>query len=536
MRQKLKKQLAINQPSLKDYQVERYVNKYVDAVMQQVARQFLTVTSDDLNEGEFSYAAEVVYDQCGQAMVAGKRIRIATMMQAVSNTSLVIKTYNGSSISKRVSKVTFNPKYKKAIFKDLMDNDYLLNDTYLDKLDKQANYEIPIDMDALDSYIENTKQALVNATGLKYIEKLYRNYSAAKQIKQRALLVDGTYIVKEYWEEIDSGRAHGHGLSLQRVGKEVRHAALGRCAKIDFKASSYAILTSLALAINPSLKVAALTEYIQKRTLIRKRIAKKLGITEDWMKQIFTSLGFGATLKNNTFNSIRKMLGKEKYALLIANDEFMHIKKALDVVRDTVLKSDAFKGDKFTIGDYRYVALDAKTQKKRSKNQKLAWIYQACERMALDIVIDKMPNDYLMLLPVHDCIYIKQSLPAHVILNLKFEIREIFPLLDFEQELIIPIHSAADHNKFSDAVATELFNHKSRIEQEEVAARGYISKNFPQDFSLPAKPDYTNESDEDYELRRKRQFLLDIAMHQAEKNDSFYDYDSTNDSDYHAED
>lgn len=537
MRQKLQQQLAINQPSLKDYQVERYVNKYVDAVMQQIARQFLTVTSDDLDEGEFSYAAEEVYEHCGQAMVAGERIRIATMMQAEPNTSLVIKTYNGNSISKRVSKVTFNPKYKKAIFKDLMENNYLLNDTYLDKLDKQANYDIPIDMDALDSYIENTKQALVKATGQKYIEKLYRNYSAAKQIKQRALLqADGTCIVKEYWEEIDSGRVHGHGLSLQRVGKEVRHAALGCCAKIDFKASSYAILTSLALAINPSLKVAALTEYIQKRTLIRKRIAKKLGITEDWMKQIFTSLGFGATLKNNTFNSIRKMLGKEKYALLIANEEFMYIKQALDVVRDTVLKINVFKGDTFIIGDYTYAALDTKTQKKRSKNQKLAWIYQACERMALDIVIGKMPNGYLMLLPVHDCIYIKQELPAQVVLDLKYEIRNLFPLLDFEQELIIPIHSAADHNKFSDAIAEELAQHKSRITQEEVAARGFVSEYFPQNLLLPTKPDFTNESDEEYEVRRKRQFLLDIEMHQAEKNDSFYDYDSTNESDYHSDD
>lgn len=496
LRQKLQQQLAINQPSLKSFQVERYVNKYVDAVMQQIARQFLTVTSDDLDGGEFSYAAEKVYDQCGQAMVAGERIRIATMMQAQPNTSLILKTYIGNSISKRVSKVTFNPKYKKAIIKDLIDNDYLLNDTYLEKLDEQAKYKIPIDINALDSYIENTKQALVNAAGQKYIEKLYRNYSAAKQIKQRALLqADGTYIVKEYWEEIDSGRVHGHGLSLQRVGKEVRHAALGRCARIDFKASSYAILTSLALAINPSIKVAALTEYIQKRTIIRKRIAKKLGITEDWMKQIFTSLGFGATLKNNTFNSIRKMLGKEKYALLIANEEFMHIKQALDVVRDTVLKCGTFKDDTFKIGNYTYTALDTKTQNKRSKNQKLAWIYQACERMALDIVIGKMPNDYLMLLPVHDCIYIKQELPAQVALNLKYEIRNIFPLLDFEQELIIPIHSPADHNKFSDAIAAELAHHKSRIAQEEVAARGYVSKNFPQNLSQATKPDFTNESD-----------------------------------------
>jgi len=530
MREKLQQQLAINQPSLKHYQVIKYVDKYVDAVMTQISRQYLTVTSDDLDAGEVNFAANEVYEQCGQAMLVGERIRVYTMMQEQANTSLIIQTYKGNSISKRISKFTFNPKYKNDIYKDMMEGDYLLNDVYLKKLASQANFTIAVDMDAFDSYIKNTQQSMAKSRGVKYIEKLCRNLLAAKQIKQQAVQqADGSYVVGEYWETIDSGRMHGHGISLQRVAKEVRHAALGRCARIDFKASSYAILTSLALAIDPTIKVAAIKQYIQKRTVIRKRIAKKIGVSEEWMKKIFTSLGFGAELKNNPFSSIRRKLGKDKYELLIANAEFMEIKQALDRVRVVVLSSDEFKGDTFSIGSHTYNALDSKAQKIRSKNQKLAWIYQAFERMALDIVIDKMPSRFDQLLPVHDCVYIKQSLPAHVVLDLKFELRELFPLLDFEQELIFPIHAHEDHNKYNDAIDADIAAHKSRMRQAELDARGYVSKLFPKNLSLPAKTDYTNESNEEYEKRRKFDFLLSLDKHAADKKMRGYKSDSDND-------
>lgn len=513
MKEKLKKLLAEKQPALKDYQVENCVNKYVDAVMQQIATQFATITSRDLEEGEFSFAEEVVYEKCGQVSINGKRTRIYTLMQADRETSLVIVTYKGNSISRRVSKVTFNPRYRKEIFKQLTTTDYELEATYLDDLDAKTNYSIVIDMDALDSYIRHTKAALSKSPNIKYTEKLYRNLSAANHVKQRAERQDdGSYALKEYWEQIDSGRIHGHGLSLQRVSKEVRHAALGRCVKIDFKASSYAILASLALAIDPSLKVQAIKDYIKHRTAIRQRLAKKIGISEEWMKTIFTAMGFGADVKDNPFSSIRKMLGQEKFNRLVADDEFGRIKDALDDVRKAVLKAKPFAEDDFEIGGYKYNATDPKTSKRRTRNQKLAWIYQACERSALDLVIDKMPQGYEMLLPVHDCLYIRQSLPAEVAKDLKVAIRGLFELLDFEQEDVIPIHAAEDHYKYSGPDAEDEAAHRSRMLDAERQATGY--QPIHAETSSSATKTFIPETEEDYEAKRKRHFLLDVQMHQ----------------------
>ena len=518
MRDKLIALLASRYPTLKRYQVHDCVNRYVDAVMQEIAFRFATITSEDIDAAEFSFSVDEVNKASGQVSLLGKRPRIFTLMQLDTQTSLVIGTYKGNSITHRVSKVTLNPRYKKDILNELITKDFTQTSAYIKNTKEKPNYSIPVVMDSLDSYIKNTERLESKARHGKYKEKLARNLLGAKRIKMEAQLQDdGTYLVHEYWTEIDSGRIHGHGFSLQLAPKEVRHAALGRCSKIDFKASSYAILTSIALAINPELKVESLRSYIKYRTPIRTRIAKTVGISEEWIKTIFTSLGFGAEVKDNPFNSIRKKLGQEKFNLLVANQEFTCIKQELDVVRDTILKSDEFSGDAFDIGRKKYKHIDSKTGKKRTKNQKMAWIFQAFERMALDIVIDKMPENFTMLLPVHDCIYIKQHLPSHVVLDLKDEIRQLMPLLDFEQELIIPIHAVEDHDKFSAEIEADESAHKQRIALEEIKARGHKSE-FMDSFHQ-IELDHTSETDAEYELRRKQEFLRDIQRHEESKDD-----------------
>jgi len=525
MRNKLTALLADRCPTLKSYQLTSCVNSYVDAVMQEIAIQFSRLKSADIAAAEFSFSADVVNIACGQTSIGKKRVRVFTLMQSDPQTSLVIRTYKGNGISKRVSKFTFNQKYKKEIFKELITNNYKLTSTYLKDTKEKPNYSIPIDIDSLESYIKNTQQLLSTARSGSYKDKLTRNLLASRLILQSAELQDdGSYLVHEHWTQIDSGRIHGHGHSLQLAAKEVRHAALGRCSRIDFKASSYAIFTSLALAINPQLKVQSLKSYIKYRTPMRIRIAKAVGISEDWIKTIFTSLGFGAEVKDNPFNSIRKMLGKEKFSLLVANQEFAYIKHELDMVCDTILKSDVFKKNDFVIGDNTYAELDIKTGRKRTKNQKMAWIYQACERMALEIVINKMPKNFTMLLPVHDGIYIKQRLPSHVVLDLKDHIGQLFALLDFEQEIIIPIHAEQDHYKLTAAIDDEVAAHKQRmaaaeLAAAELAARGYKSEFI--DVAVRNKPDFTNETDAEYEHRRKQQFLLDIERHEQSKDDEY---------------
>jgi hypothetical protein len=103
------------------------------------------------------------------------------------------------------------------------------------------------------------------------------------------------------------------------------------------------------------------------------------------------------------------------------------------------------------------------------------------------------------------------------VLDLKDEIRQLMPLLDFEQEIIIPIHAVEDHDKFSAEIEADESAHKQRIALEEIKARGHKSE-FMDSFHQ-REPNHTNETDAEYELRRKQEFLRDIQRHEESKDD-----------------
>jgi hypothetical protein len=209
----------------------------------------------------------------------------------------------------------------------------------------------------------------------------------------------------------------------------------------DIKAASYALLTGLALDINPELEVAKLVDYVKNRTQIRKAIATEVGISELRMKAIFTSLGFGARTANTPYASIRKSLGAKAHQNLMDNEQFVAIKDAMDRVRATIAayfpQSFAFVGGRY------YSDQCPRTGKKRTADQKLAWIYQAMEADAItrfgQIAQEAGQQPVLF---VHDCVYFKNKLPKGVLEEVLDELRVMYPLIAADHEKIYPIHTS----------------------------------------------------------------------------------------------
>lgn len=472
MREQLKQALSQRLPALKDHMITRYVDKYVSAVMQEIAHQYRHITSADLAQGEMSFAADAVSNSCGRAKIDGRTHYIYALMQESPATSLVIVAHCGSNLTQKVSRVCLNHKFKKDIMEELKSMHTELNPAHLQELREKANVQISVDVLSLESYIKATKAALARPQhSAAYEEKLLRNYLVANQVLSMVERDDKSAFVWEYWEEIDSGRIHGHGLSLQRLPKEVRHAALGRCYRYDFKAASYALMTSFAVQIDPELKVAALRDYIQHRSAIRRRVAEDVGISEEWMKSIFTSLGFGAQLNDSPFTSIRGRLGAEKCQRLMSNSEFAAITKQLAQVSKTILK--ALGSEDFEFLGRTYNSINPRDQRKRNKRQLLAWVYQCMERAALDTLVEAMPDSYQVKLLVHDCIYLDRPLAAHDLADIKWRLQEIFPGLNFEGDAVVPIHAddwidhvAAKHERL-------ISQHALHMREEELAAAAY---------------------------------------------------------------
>jgi hypothetical protein len=209
-------------------------------------------------------------------------------------------------------------------------------------------------------------------------------------------------------------------------------------------------------------------------------------------------------------------LGKEKFDLLVANREFTDIKSDFDVVRKTILNLPLIKSNAFQIGDYKYNEINPKTQTKRNANQKLAWIYQAFERTALDIVINNIPERCSILLPVHDCLYITPALSLDDSVGLNHLLQKDFPLLSFSQELVFPVYEAGFRSKRDLEIDAEIAAHKQRIAQAEMDAIGYKSVVFDDGEKERKEITYKTETNEQYERRRKMQFLVDIQRHEQE--------------------
>ncbi len=465
MKERLRRALAGRYPTLKPYQLNRCVNKYVAELIGELALQ---ISTGNVESGEIDFASDGVRARCNRVKIDGAQRYVLSVMHEHPSTALVLVVYEGNSITHEISKVIFNPRYKKDILEELQRESLVqeLNPTYLDELETKANWDVCVDVKALASYIKATRAALAKPGQQEgYIETLTANLLIANVLLGRVRVVAGKDVLREYWEQTDCGRVYGHGLSLQRVPRQVRNAALGPCHKYDFKASSYALMTSLALQIDPTLKVAAIKDYIKYRSAIRKRIAAEVGISEEWMKEIFTAIGFGAKTSDNPFSYVRSKLGSEKYNLLMANDEFMYIKIQFDAITEVIAK--AFPNDGFEFFGRTYSNIDPKRKTKRSKAQKLAWIYQCMESAAMQSFVDLAKEPPL--LAAHDCLFFKNKLPLSSESDIRYKLNQEFSLLNFEHQEVMPIG-------FSDtSIDAGIAGHKRFIMEQEYAAASYTS-------------------------------------------------------------
>jgi hypothetical protein len=457
-------------PDIKPYLADRYANKYVSVVLPEIRQAILRPHNKD---DELSFNSKEVYSACGQL---GSRERLFTLLQQSPHTRLIDIVFRGN-IGK-LSRVKLNPIYKEQIMYELLEMPtQALTNQERKEIRERANVVIEIDSESLSSFIKHTEQQTKTAGPGKYYDKLINNLLRARELYLEAQEINGKRYLMEYWVTADTGRQYGHYNSLQRMSQEVRHAALGVCHKYDFQAHSFAVMASLAKTIDPDLKIAQIEDYIRYRTAIRQRIATDVGVSEAAIKSVFTSLGFGAKPINNPYTSIRRAVyTEEAYERLINQTEFKFIVEDLQKINDTI---DAY----IPATDYEWhlnKTYTAKTQqgRKRNRSQKLAWLYQNTEAYITDqaVKIIRERTGLEPLMTVHDCIYYKQPVPSATVIDVQVILRENYPYIRLEHEAIFPIGTDEQFvNRFAQDEQAEL-EHKQKIHQEELVARGYTNE------------------------------------------------------------
>src|SRR5574337_147645 len=112
----LKIALSEKIPGLKDYQIDRCVNKYYSGVMSEIFTQYML--NDDVPT-EFIFHKSLIYRKIGRISINKEYNYIYDVMQQFNSTRLIVETYRGNSISHVLSRVNLNPMYKNEITNEI---------------------------------------------------------------------------------------------------------------------------------------------------------------------------------------------------------------------------------------------------------------------------------------------------------------------------------------------------------------------------------------------------------------------------------
>ena len=463
---------------------DEVATKYVEAVISELIRNEQFKTDDGVYQIQQS---RIVHDS-GRFKINGKLLYAYTFIQKMQCRLLQVLNTGSTGIN---STAKINPEFEHRLRERIMNQ--TLNTNQFEEDEEVSNTAglidvvIPVDAASLLRYISATKQTLKsNNKGVAYNNKLENNLIYAKLLLDELETRDGIDVFVEKRELKDTGREYAIGkgkrkVTLQGAPKEVRHAVLGHCYKYDMKAASFALMQSVAALADQQKGTAtfstpSIRHYVSKRDVVRKQIALLLGIDEKLVKEVFTSIGFGAKPVANPFNAVGKLLNKDQIEKLKSIESFSSVYAEIEQINKLV--DETYTGDfVFLNKTYTNTYTHCGKTKEKSRAKKLAWIYQVTEAFALRSFIELVhafeencgltPTDVMM--TVHDCVYFKSPIASDVLNSVLWLMRDTkeglsLELFNVDRESINPVGTVP----FSEA-DEEVRKHQQLIRDQELA-------------------------------------------------------------------
>jgi hypothetical protein len=414
---------------------------------------------------------DTIRKQLMNYQVNGKRFNWPQWFEQQSY-SIYSRIEQGNNLKEQQTMIQFNYDHMSAEeLENSFKNEEILNDFQVKhsaKLEDQLDFIIstPIDTNSLSNYIASTLASLKNKTRLfqgkmipmsaRLASTYERNATTAQKIlalvNERGELEQTTYASP-------FGRYYMRGnYNLQSATKIVRHAALGDCHLVDIQASAFAWRKYVATQLYPQLTLPATTTLLQDRTAFRNRIARLLNCDVEIVKQIITSIGFGADLNARAWPTghdgyeipaVRKLLGytgydvEEQLAKLQNDPDFSMFIEEQKLIAKIIITH--FK-DTVAKADYPDCVKDRSGR--LNENKLMAYLYQQTETdWLMQLVGHLKAKGHDILLLVHDAIYVRakpnmQELQSVLtdsrgnMIDIKIDVEEIrsYVYVDIEEE------------------------------------------------------------------------------------------------------
>lgn len=526
---KISQELISLFPSCSHSQLRTYASKYTKQVIDELK---ISLVRPRNANNELSFSLNACSARCQITSMPETRL-VSELMHLNQRTSLILVRFVGNR--GRLSRVVINDLYKEQIMAVIAEQPTTsLSESDRKTIQQESNISIPVDSHSLLAFVEQT-QAAANTAGNSsaYSDQLIKNLLSARVLLSQIESVDDQEIIKEVWTTSDAGRRYGRFNSLQRQNVNVRHAALGHCWKYDFKACSLAVIMSMAAKLDPGIKQQAVAEYIRSRSRIRQRIAKETGVSSEQIKTVFTQLGFGAEVVMNPYKAIRKTLKSDAaFEKLVSNQTFDWINQDLAVARQIILDHtpDEFTGKLGYVYHARIQDPGKLKPRKRTSEQKVAWIYQNAESYLLFLFTEyvRATTGQEPIMTVHDCLYYKNPLPADTVQNLRYELKQEYQYFDFEEEEIWPITTQARFDSRFEDQDREIAEHKARMHKftESLLKDTELMIKYRQSQTTKPAPLAAGDSGQ-----RTHAYMPDVKTHWSEQ-DSYTSYDLDSDPFY----
>ena len=335
--------------------------------------------------------------------------------------------------------------------------------TYYGEITDDTELEIvPVDINSLTNFISNTTREIQNSDkNSKYEATLYRNLRQAKYIKLISEFfyeAYGKHVLPMIPNLSPYGRMYYKGINIQNISKEVRSACLGQHYVYDLNAAVYAIKLMMAKNI---LKKNGIDdyghfiytkEYLEWKQQLRIKLSQhitKYSNPEKLVKEAITAIGFGARIGGGSWQidgewhttSIEDIIMNKIDRHNFMNDPWVkNFVKEQHVI--TQIITNEYKDDTEFIEQVRNVPNMFKNNKIR-RSQIMSYVFQHTEKNIMDLITKNIP----VIARVHDSFITKEKLSNQQILDIKYQLTQIDPLMTIDCE---DYYAWLDNNSYDD--------------------------------------------------------------------------------------
>ena len=454
--------LMLRHSGLKPEKAIRLADKYLRAIQRQIAKHL--VFHKKLRIIQFS--TEESFADCGDFLVNKTRYYVWNEFQSIQPIVKVLDV--GSNQKGKYSFVSIDNDYLDMLIAN-MDVEGILDAWWITRDQKTWDIEqvqwIPVDLVGLRHFILNSTQNLPNNRNAAYYGQAEANVRVARQLLTVVEHFEG------HWPHLpkssEYGRTYYHGLSLQNVKREVRHAALGHHYSYDLDAACYAVRLALVDAIyqefgqNHTGLFTNTKDYLNQKSARRRYLAQHIQHYPDGerlIKEALNAIGFGARL---TAGSWINEDGTRQYSAMsdiIRNPEdcnrFITDPWVVEFTREqdmmTQIITEYYLQDSEFVEKISGIRNMLTTRGTVSRRQMMAYLYQQAESK----IMRELTQNLDVVIGIHDGFITKKPIP---LADLRNRLREIAPYLDITVE---------EHKPFRTADEDEL-EHRDFIRREE---------------------------------------------------------------------